>query len=371
MDRVLFVDNTLLSGLVRCSTQAAVRHILHRVPVSSTSFEKPFSSALAAGFALHRALAALLGGESEEKQESPFQEYEAVGGAELLSEDIRSLDSMRFTWASWKEVYLPRFFGERGFFSIPQVPQFSPDPVPLPPAPILEKPISAELCRMGLSGFSRWATEEPIVVRFVGLLDALVQERGSGQFGILDHKITGSNLSPYYENSFLNSSQLKGYLWLASKQEGAFPSSLFSAWIHAIQLKRRPSGVRKCKNHGLSTSECAPLHVQSRILGPFSYSPLELEDWRLQAIRLVSRYIGIAHDMGLSLDQLTQPAPFSVPSSIKEVQTTGQFGYRICSSCEYSGWCRRGRAPEELERTTQVSLWTPQIAVNADKRAEE
>lgn len=103
----------------------------------------------------------------------------------------------------------------------------------------------------------------------------------------VDTKTTGS-ISEFFKERWWMDSQLTGYMWAFSVLHGR---KVRHAYINAIQFSRLPSADnRRCREHGCLYSECGVLHARFEVLGPYSRSERQLEDWRRTAIELAKRY---------------------------------------------------------------------------------
>ena len=178
----------------------------------------------------------------------------------------------------------------------------------------------------------------------VGRIDLVGTDKRTGDSYIVDHKFPGK-VSWYWSRQFRMSSALSGYQW-AVQNHLDIGKQVVGSYINAIELSKLPSDpVRKCPKHATAYRECGPLHAQAEILGPFTRTPQQLEEWRKTALGLAKRYESLC-DTYPTLKQLDR------------VRMEGMFN-GSCRFCQFYDFCTVGRPREYVDSYLEESRWEP------------
>lgn len=308
----LFVDNTLLSAVARCSTEAVVRHVLHHVPIEEKATLKHGSDS-------HEALAMYLKGAPKEECLERFGElYQEWADENLAPTDARAFDHSVATL----DVWFDRHPLVDGMLEI---------------APGQHLEVSPDLIEVG---FAVPLDEDGEVV-FTGRIDAILRDPRSGVLHVVDHKFSGQ-VSSWWALQFRNESQLTGYLWAASETMG---EGVPAAYVNAMHVARLPSDPkRKCKEHSVAYSECGRLHAKSEFMGPFARSQEQFVEWRKTALSLARKF-----------RTLRQYDSFEL---LRLVRQQGAFN-QSCRGCDFLGFCAANREPRLVPSMLMESRWEP------------
>jgi hypothetical protein len=165
---------------------------------------------------------------------------------------------------------------------------------------------------------------------FHAILDMVVQDAGTGNLIVVDHKTTGW-LNALWTRQWGRSSQLTGYIWTAKQ---LLPNhQVLGAVVNAIELPQLPTSDKKCKTHGVPYAQCGKYHAKSELIGPLVRTPYEIEKWRTSAIGLARKLKGL---MGVPLTE------------IHDLPMEGMFngGCNAYGGCEFLKFCKAGRKIE-------------------------
>lgn len=299
----LTVDNTILTSVARCKTQAAMRHVL-----GLTSGEEGIE--LRVGQAVHEVLAWWASGRPDEASLTRLRPYDAWVKDHLPPNDDRlSGRNVRRITAFWLKHH------------------------PLSSWQFVVKPEEVEVPMVHELG-----EVKGYKVTMVALLDLIGKNKTGGRWSV-DHKTT-KQVGKWFEDDQDTSSQFTGQLWLA-KQKGIMLSGVY---INALEYPRLNSSDRKCSAHGgVPYVECALKHVSSKLF-PVIRTPREIDAWELTAHRLVRSYIRLLHTV-------------ESPADIESVPMDGRFT-RSCSRCEFREWCSIGR-PAGAAKSFKKDRWDP------------
>lgn len=297
----VYVDNSLLSAVARCSTEALVRHAL-----GYTSTEE--RATLRAGTALHEALAVWFKGGTYDAAMAAFDaSYRVWAEAEVAGDDRLSYANTSRIVAYWLETH------------------------PLSALPFVVRPELVEV------GVAHPLTDDGDIV-FCGRLDAGVDYTDS--LYIVEHKSTG-RVSPLWLRGWRLDSQPTGYIWLA-EQHVAKPVT--GVIINALEFSRLPSSDKRCTRHAVPYEECGHLHATFDMV-VVTRTPEQLAEWRKTAIHLAKRY----------RDLLTR---FGDLAHVHKVRMQGMFN-KSCGWCAFFDWCSMGRPPEYVAGNLVYDPWRP------------
>lgn len=316
----LYIDNSLLGTVASCGTKALLQYHHH---LNSPEL----SSALLAGTIAHESLATYFTTKSADLALEKFKAGYYEHGQTLDPSENLSWENTSVTMAQWFSTHA------------------------LESLPFTVLPSSVERTVIVPLWEEAWGKR----VLFVGLIDAVLQWRDTGVLSILDHKTTGLPLNHHWKNKFYVSSQLSGYLWAAGRSAihtqipELSPSPglpITSAMINTIQFSKLPDSTRKCKLHGLSYLECRQFHANFQLDGPLARTPLALQLWRQDAIRLTQKWL-----------DLTQAYPTLDASQASPRE--GFFQYNGCLYCPFVEYCRGMYTPLQLPQMFRYQKWQP------------
>ncbi len=295
----LIVDNTILTSVARCKTQAAMRHVLGL----TTGHE---GIELLAGQAVHEVLAWWASGQPDEAALTRLRHY----NPEVPPDDDRlSPCNVRRITAFWLRQH------------------------PLASWQFAVKPEEVEVPMIHSLGVIRNRQ-----VTMVALLDLIGKRKTGGRWSV-DHKTT-KQINKWFEDDQETSSQFTGQLWLAKQKE----ILLSGIYVNALEYPRLPSSDRKCSTHGgVLYKECALKHASSRLI-PIIRTPAEVDAWEITARRLVKQYIYLLETVETVAD-------------VRGVPMDGRFT-RSCARCEFREWCEMGRPPGSA-KTFKREKWNP------------
>lgn len=307
----IIVDNTILSSVATCGTQAAMRHVLGLTARTD-------AAELEAGSAVHEALARWLvtGGDAKVALQRFDARYKPWAAQHQGLGDRLAWSPVHRILKHWLETHdLKRW---------PWVVQ--PEHV--------EVPVWAEL---GAIRNGKLVTLDdhdvhaagaiggtPALVFFIALLDAIGKKRTGGGIWSIDHK-TGRGLNQWYKERQEDASQFTGQLWAAG-QRGLDLAGIF---INGLELPELHTSERKCAKHGMSYKACALAHVGTLVF-PVTRSSAEIEAWELTARRLTKTFLRLRATIA-SVDDVRAKADMR-----------GRF-VGACSRCTFRDWCRQGR----------------------------
>ena len=308
---MIFIDNTT-AGDLACSTKAWLRHVKQRVMADSVN------EPMLVGQAMHEMLAAYLTGST-------------VG--ETL-QVLRSAYNEKISWVPESE----RLQGQM----VEQIARYwlLAHPRPQFPEVLMTEQV-----------FETALTED---ITFWGIIDAIVRYP-DGSVYIMEHKTT-STIDSLWERQWNFSSQLIGYQ-VAARQ--LWPQlNIAGVVVNAIAMTKLPpydgNLQKKCQKHKVKYEECQSLHMQSKIVGPFSYSEKQIEQWRHTMIEKARqlRVLQYMHN-DLNVQHIPMEGLFTFDMSSRG---------NMCNSCMYKQFCMTGRPPEAIERVMQHETWTLETA---------
>lgn len=342
----VYVDNSTLRSMARCSTEAIMRYHLHW----TTDAE---GAPLRAGSAVHAALAAYLSGRTADEALAVFDvEYRDWAREHLLDPGDR---------LAWRNVRLcvEQWFATRSRGMLPF--QVRPEHVEVGFAvPLTDDgvcscghPLDAHAEGVPVAGgdLAEGAGGCPVpscacaagaAVVFTGRIDAIATALDDQAWYLVEHKTTGMLTEPWFRAFHMNS-QLSGYIW-AAQRHTRLP--VIGAFLNAIELAKLPwDPKRKCAMHQTPYAECGALHARSR-LGVVQRSPDALVAWRRAALALATAYRTAQARVRQSLaraGRLPQEGTFS----------------DACAWCTFHEWCRVGRPPAQVPVMLVQRPWSP------------
>lgn len=300
MTEPLVVDNSTLSAVARCSTEAVVRYSLGL----ATRDEK---STLQSGTAAHAAFAAYYASGDATQALDVFEtSYRAWADEHVPPDDRLSFGNTSRILAAWMDAH-PRHM-------LPFVPEH------------------VEI------GFAFPLADD---VTFVGRLDAIARGRDDGHVYIVENKTTG-RISPAWLSGFRTSSQLSGYIAGAREHTSQL---VVGAFLVAVEFSRLPSDpTRKCKTHATAYAECGHLHAVFE-MAVVQRTEEQLAEWRRTALHLTRRYQDLLRRFPALVD-------------LHRVRQQGTFT-GACTYCACRDFCQVGR-PLDLVGTMFVEdRWHP------------
>ena len=301
MAEPLYVDNSQLKAVARCSTEAMVRYVLHW----TTAEER---AALLAGTAFHKAMEAHFQGETSEVALKAFTDnYSEWGEANVATTDRLHPTNLVRILNHWLETHAVR--------SLPF--QVAHDLVEI--------------------GFSFPLTDEGDIV-FCGRIDAIATYEG-GHY-IVEHKSTG-RISADWLDAFHLDSQLSGYIWAAGQHLG---EPVVGAFLNAVEFSKLPGSAGKCKTHGVPYSECGHLHANAQI-AVVTRTEAQLVEWRKTATTLARRFAEMK-------------AKWPTLAHLHKVRTQGTFN-GSCRWCSFKELCKLGRSVEYIHANLIHDPWSP------------
>lgn len=312
MSNPLFVDNTILVSVARCSTLDVTRHGLGLVATEERA-------TLRSGTAIHEALAVWFrGGTHDEAMAALDASYR-----EFAEEHVQTTD--RLAWDNVRRII--------DFWLVTH---------PLSALPFTIDPAMVEI------GFAFPLTDEGDIV-FCGRLDALAAYNG-GLYTV-ENKSTW-NVSRDWLSTFANDSQLSGYTW-AAMQHAAQP--VVGTMLNAIEISKIPDSDRRCDKHATPYYECGHLHnaEKHQIVIP-TRSPIQIEEWRKTAIHLARKHADLIRR-------------FQELKDIQKVRTQGTFNGH-CRFCAFNGWCVTGRTMEYALNNFIFEPWSPYDRVTVERQ---
>ena len=300
-DGRLVVDNSTLSSLATCGTQAFMQYALNlRAPVGTNLPAE-------AGSGIHAAIEAYFKTNSRIDAFVALEEYYGhIADAYAQPGDRLSYENIEKCLTGWFDKYGP---GE-----LPYV--VEPGTVEVP--------------------FALPLTKEVV---YAGRIDALVRPRGGTGLWLLDTKSTG-NPDKKFKAQFKIGSQMSGYYWAAQQ---LFKEDIEGIYINVVHTGKVPSSYGKCKTHSLPYAECGIWHMKHGI-EKFYRSPGEIASWLADAKALATEWY----------EMLARPFP-----SLDTIDQRGRWIYQACALCDYHEFCQRGRDPVYACNNFEVRPWVP------------
>ena len=312
-DGIVYVDNTTLKQVARCSSETVLRAILGW----TTQEEK---ATLLSGSAGHEALASYFRAQArghgkdvciDTGMHKLEHEYKEWAEAEVPEDDRLGWPNVRAIVAEWMETR----WGRLPF-------QFKhPDDVEV--------------------GFAYPLDEEGEFV-FYGRMDGKAYHLMDDSWVVAEHKFTG-NMSPFWVRQWKLDSQVTGYLWAAQQHYG----DVSGVMINAIELGKLPSSERQCRTHGMLYSKCSLQHVKAQLIGPITRTPEQFEEWRLTALMLARKYKELSE-------------VYTTIEHLPYVRMTGCFS-GACRLCDFYDFCSLGRPVHAIPTMLKYAPWRPFI----------
>ncbi len=303
MSDLTIVDNSILTAVATCHTQAAIRYALGLTMPEDRAW-------LRAGHTAHEILAEHLRGK-------PIEEVMAI--PEIIS------------YLEWTQSSLPendRLTGE----NVNKIMRRWLETHPLSGLPFAVPEGLVEV------GFGVPLSDD---ILFVGRMDALAQD-ASGAWYVVEHKTTG-RLDETWRRRYRTSAQITGYVWAAQQHLSAPVAGCF---VNGIEFGRLPTDTRKCRTHGVPYAECGPLHARFEMLIEHR-APHQLEAWKRDAITLARRFKDLKSRVVDLADIKGQ-----------DISMYGQLNGG-CNLCQFADYCAVGR-PETTGRAMLVhEPWSP------------
>lgn len=301
--KTIYLDNSTLEIVAKCDTATILGAYNELGPAHE-------SAPLAAGTAVHAALALHLAGATKDAAMNAFTLLYYERGIQELDYDRMYYENVRRILDNWLDLH--------------------------PLADWLFSPIIS-----GIEQPLSWPLyeENGIQVIFVGLLDALVRDKRTNQLDILDHKTTGL-VSPEWKADFHLKSQIDGYLWLA---QNTWPDENVSrVYINALELSKIPNSNRKCREHGTPYSECGILHPKHELFW-VKRTPEQLNAWQITSAGLARDYIHLTERFGdlYWADTLSQQGKFN----------------GSCRFCNFKLFCEQSRPLDHIESLFVHKPW--------------
>lgn len=297
----IVIDNSILSAVAACDTQAALRYALG---LTMDEDRAP----LMAGTLAHALLAAHLKGQPLESWFglNELLAYETFARDAVDLNDRLSFENVMTIMRQWVATH------------------------PVASLPFRVDPALVEV------GFAV-PLDDNIV--FVGRMDALVQDE-SGAWYVLEHKTTG-RLDERWRRRYRTSAQITGYTWAAQQHLQAPVAGCF---VNGIEFGRLPTDTKKCRTHGVPYPECSVLHARFDLLIEHR-APHQTAEWLQTARQLARRYA----DLVLRVSDL---------KSIADVRMRGQFN-GACELCQFAPFCAVGRPVSVGETLMRFDPWSP------------
>lgn len=302
MSDLTIIDNSILTAMATCPTQAAIRYAL--------GLTLPDDRApLKAGHTAHAILAEhLRGGNVDDVllvQE--VADYLAFSTGAIEPNDRLHHENVLKVMRRWLETH-----------------------------PVAGLPFRVPSKDLVEVGFGVPLTDD---IMFVGRMDALAQD-ASGAWYVVEWKTTG-RLDEIWRRRYKTSAQITGYVWAAQQYLSAPVAGCF---VGGIEFGRLPTDVRKCRTHGVSYAECGTLHARFDMLIEHR-APHQLEAWKADAIRLARKF----QSLRLEVQGL---------DDIKDVPMYGQLT-NACSLCQFADFCAVGRPVSVGQSMLVHDVWSP------------
>lgn len=303
---MLYIDNSILSSIIRCETLAVMNYVFH-LDI------KGDSAPLKIGDVGHEVLADYFKGKSIEDCLSLFKKLY------LEYSDLNNLD-IGFTYPEVKFV-IQTYMEENPIENFPFETMTD----------YVETGIEAELC----DGIMYYAK-----------IDMPVKDRLLGLLAPMDHKFRTGQFNSYWASKFDITSQLTSYIWAMRKN---FEKVGNTAWVNGIHVPKGgyPQSNRKCKQHGVLHKECKRDHVKWQIF-PTTRNEENINAWYQGAVYYARRFQELK-------EKFTNV--YQIPGLMKQ----GEFDDGCVSpfKCNLIDWCKRGRRLEDIDRDFVIKKWSP------------
>lgn len=304
MTEPLYIDNSTLKSVARCSTEAVLRY--HHDYASREE-----AAPLKSGFAGHEALAVWYRGGTKAEAMAKYEGVYRIWAEENVSPDDRlSYSNTSRIMDYWFDTH------------------------PVAKFPFKVHPEFVEV------GFQVPLLADGSII-FVGRMDMIVEDF-DGSWFVDDHKFTG-RISEQWLKALRVDSQLTGYIW-AAQQHTAKP--VYGAYITACEFKKLPSDpTRKCKTHATMYDECAHLHFDSQLIGPIHRTDYQIEQWHTTAVFLARKFQDLTKRYGHL-------------KAIHKVRMQGVF-HNACAWCNFYDFCASGRPLNMIDSFMIKDPWRP------------
>lgn len=304
-DGKLYIDNSTLRAVAECSTEAVMRYIFDLNPVQERA-------PLKMGSAAHEAMALFLKGASSLEAVVHYDKlYKEWADENVPPDDRLTHENTSKVLKYWFETH---------------------------PKHLLPYTVDPRLVEVG---FALPLTKEDDII-FTGRIDIIGEDKITKDWGVIDHKFPGRVNAQLARNTRMDS-QPSGYLW-AARQCTDKPVTSF--YVNAVEMSKVPSDpTRKCKEHKVPYEECGVTHAKFELLGPFTRSDEQLEEWRKTAIHLAKKFRDLA-------------TKYKTVADIHKVRMQGMF-HRTCGFCGLYDWCSSGRQKALIGGMFVNEPWNP------------
>ena len=302
-DGRLVVDNSTLSTVATCGTQAVLKYGLNLQPPVGTNM--PAES----GTALHGATEQyFITGKRHAAFDYLEEHYQPLADRFCEPDDRLGYNNIEKCLDSWFKKYGP---GE---------------------LPYTVEPGSVEV------PFALPLTEHIV---YAGRIDALVRPREGAGLWLLDTKSTGK-VDRKFKDQFKIGSQMSGYYWAAQQVFGETPVGIY---INVVHTGKVPSSDRKCAKHGMKYAECGGMHMQHAVL-QYYRTPEEIEDWLADAKVIATEWLDLLRTLpGLG--------------TMHNIDQRGKWIYQACTLCDYHDYCQLRRPPRYARQHFVEREWIP------------
>lgn len=331
-DEILYVDNTILSSVARCDTQALVRHVWGMTAGNDAPW-------LHAGQAVHNVLEEWVHRKSFDICMSRLEDYQIWADENVPEKNRLSSKNVVDVMGLWLRRNNIETF-----------------PLEILPAP--EKNFV-------------WPLDDDGTIMYTGIMDAIAKDRRIGQLFNMDHK-TARSIKSDTVRSFEMRSQMCGYAWVLQEMTG---QPVLGTYINMIELSKLPEirykkdgDAYKCKTHGIGIDKCWGDHLNAQLF-LVGITPDKLELWRENAIRIAEKYrtirakftktfVEYRGDGGADADGALQGNVGERSRWLEGVGVQGLFN-GACDWCGFKDWCNADRPREWVETMFEYSPWEP------------
>jgi hypothetical protein len=331
----LVVDNSILKSMI-CSTQGAMRHVLH-LTTQHAKVE------LECGSAIHEGLARYFVTGDPTKGLARFDKVYRPWALENVPKLDKEGRPSRLLWSPVHRIF-ERWLRDNPLKRFPFVvdPGHVEIPVWAPFGDFVDgrlRPYDAEDERPDL--LKNPTRRTPVVV-MTALLDLIGKSKVAGGYWSIDHK-SSSSLGPWFKDNNEDDSQFTGQLWLARQR---IDVPLKGVMINGIELKSLNSSEKRCSKHGVPYVKCSlePEHHSPGLRFPVTRSRYEIDAWETTAIGLAKKYVRLRSHV-------------STLDDIRDLPMEGRFA-RLCSRCEFRDFCRLGRT-KQAATEFKKEIWNP------------
>ena len=315
----LFIDNSTMKAMARCSTEALVRYGLDYAA-------REERAPLRAGSAAHRAMETYYKGEPN---------FDFDGTPYLFNNPIQAaLAIFELEYAEWAEENVSPD-DRLSYANTSKILAYWFDRHPIKSLPFKIMPELVEV------GFCLPLADE---VYFVGRMDSIVEDLSASMpaWYVEDHKFTG-RINPTFVKALRLDSQLSGYIYAAQQHTN---KSVVGAYINAVEFSKLPSDpTRKCSKHGVLYSECGEIHTNYELIGPITRSESQIEAWKDTAIKLAREYRKLVRS-------------YPTLEHVELVPQEGMF-HQACAFCGFYDFCSVGRPLNLVDSLLVLEPWRP------------